>query len=172
MIVRVLRREDLRFLLLEGVMVLMGVLAALLVEGAREEAANRRAVRVATERLVLEVDQNAEELKDLQEVVTERLALLRELRSAISTERSLAELVPQFGGFRTPDFNNAAWDRLSRSSLGESADPDLLRDAFYLYEWNEQFEALDGEINDLVFSERQLLSGYEGFLLDHPSRGG
>ena len=150
---KVLRREDLRFLFLEALMILIGVLAALLLDSAREEAETRRGVRAARERLVLEVSQNRAELMDLEEAVSGRLSLLQQQRFGLQHGTSLADRMAEFGGFRTADFSDAAWDRLSRSYLGDSADPDLLRDAFYLYEWNAQFESLNGEINDLVFSE-------------------
>lgn len=32
-------------------------------------------------------------------------------------------------------------------------DPDLLAEAFYLYEWNRQFDQIDREINRFVYSE-------------------
>ena len=149
----VLRREDIRFLFLETAMVLLGVLAALLVDGAREQAATRRAVEAATERLVTEVRENIDELRDLNDVVSERVARLRGIQIEREEGVSLAQVQSQFGGFRTPEFNSAAWDRLSGSGLAEQADPDLLRDAFYLYEGNAQLKSLEEEMKDLVFSE-------------------
>lgn len=151
--VRVLRREDLRFLTLETVMVVIGVLAALFLDRVREDAENAGAVAAARIRLVVEVEHNRGELRELAEVVSGRLDLLLGQRAAVRPGTSLAGLVGEFGGFRTAEFSDAAWDRLSRSRLGEMADPDLLRDAFYLYEWNAQFEDLNGKISDLVFSE-------------------
>lgn len=151
--VRVLRREEIRFLILETLMVVVGVLAALFLDRVREDAENERTVAAARARLVTEVEQNREELQELVKVVSSRLDLLLQQRAEIPPGTSLAELVGEFGGFRTADFSDAAWDRLSRSYLGEMADADLLRDAFYLYEWNGQFEDLNGKISDLVFSE-------------------
>lgn len=150
---RFLRREDIRFLFLETAMILVGVLAALVVDGAREDAATRRAVEAATSRLAVEVQGNAQELNELFEVVGERVIRLRELRSDRYSGMSLAQIQSEFGGFRSPEFSSAAWDRLSRSALGEKADPDLLRDAFYLYEANTQLKSLDDQVKSLVFSE-------------------
>jgi len=194
--VRVLRREEIRFLILETLMVVVGVLAALFLDRVREDGENARTVAAARARLVTEVEQNREELQELVEVVSSRLDLLLQQRAEIPPGTSLAELVGEFGGFRTADFSDAAWDRLSRSYLGEMADADLLRDAFYLYEWNGQFEDLNGKISDLVFSElffsperfgvasaiaerimrqqmtwaRQLLPNYDEFLVAYPNQ--
>lgn len=96
---------------------------------------------------------NAQELTDLFEVVEERIVRLRELRGSRYSGKSLAQLQSEFGGFRSPELSAAAWDRLSRSALGEQADPELLRDAFYLYEANTQLKSLDDRVKNLVFSE-------------------
>ena len=167
---RVIRREDLRFLFLETLMVLIGVFAALFLDGAREEARTARAVEAATMRLVREVRQNQQELESLSEVVSTRVVLLRQQRDALEPGIALSGAVGGFGGFRTADFSDAAWARLSRSQLGESADPDLLRDAFFLYEWNAQFEGLNEEINDLVFSELFFSPGKVAVALDISER--
>ena len=147
-----MRRQDIKYLALEALVVVFGVLAALLVERVREERAHERAAAVAGGRLTAEVAQNLAELRDLQEVVQERVGYLRALREE-KTPGSLAELVGRFEGYRTPDLSGAAWTRLSTSDLADAVDPQLMADAFYVYEWNRQFDQLEREINRLVYSE-------------------
>lgn len=146
-------RDDVRFLVLEGLMVLFGVLAALFVDGWREDAQVARAVEAAMVRLDAEVEQNLAELDDLREVVEHRLSLLRGVKAELDGTTSLADHVATFEGFRTPDLNSAAWERSSRDFLANHMPDEYLHDAFVLYEWNEQFDALDAEINRLVYSE-------------------
>lgn len=137
---------------LEGFVVLFGVLAALLVDRVREDVVQHRAARAAVDRLFEEVAQNLGEMRGLQHVASERLDSLRALRDA-PPDLGLSDLIGRFYGFRTPDLSEAAWERLSTSQLADSVDPELLSAAFYLYEWNHQFDRLDDQINRLVYSE-------------------
>ena len=58
-----------RYLALEGLVVLFGVLFALLVDRVREERVQQDAADAAVQRLVVEVTQNLGELRDLKSVV-------------------------------------------------------------------------------------------------------
>jgi hypothetical protein len=151
-------------------MVLIGVLAALFLDGIREDFESAKSVSAARLRLVSEVEQNQAELREMVEVVSDRLGRLRELRSNRSSDANLARLAPDFGGFRTAELSDGAWDRLSRSSLGDLVDQDFLRAAFNLYEWNEQLEVLNAEIRDLVFSELYFSPAKVGVALDISER--
>ena len=146
-------KERLGYLALEGIVVLFGVLAALLVDGARERSSQRHAAEAAEERVYREVSQNLDELQDLVDVVTDRLERLRALRDERPTGRPLSDLVDRFAGYRTPELSSAAWERLSGSQLADWVDPEVLEAAFYLYERIEAFDSLDGEINRLVFGD-------------------
>ncbi|MEN8143740.1 MAG: hypothetical protein ABFS14_02210 [Gemmatimonadota bacterium] len=146
-------RKTIGYLALEGVVVLFGVLAALLVEGARENAGRQQAAEASAERVFREVSLNAAELRDMQTVVTERLEKLRELQDEEPQGVALSALVQRFVGYRTPELSSAAWKRLSGSDLADWIDAEMLEEAFYLYERVEAFEDLDREINRLVFGE-------------------
>jgi hypothetical protein len=61
--------------------------------------------------------------------------------------------VSAFHGYRTPDLSEAAWLQLAGSTLADNVDPDFLMEAFYLYEWNGQYEQLEREITRLVYRE-------------------
>ncbi|MGD8362213.1 MAG: hypothetical protein PVJ04_12375 [Gemmatimonadota bacterium] len=146
-------RGDLKYLMLEGLVVVFGVLAALVVDGWREEAARRSAAESAFRRVIAEVSLNLQELEDLSATVAERLERLRSLKTDAPPGVPLSELINRFTGYRTPDLREAAWDRLSGSDLSDLVDQDLLNEAFYLYEWGRQFDGLDLEIYRLTYSE-------------------
>ncbi len=146
-------RRDFRYLALEAVIVLFSIIAALFVDSAREEAACRAAAQAAVERLMLEVDLNLHELRAMRDDVTTRLRQIRALRDQPPADVGLAELIDRFQGYRTPDLAEATWERLSGSDLASVVDPDLLAEAFRLYEWNRQFDQIDREISRFVYSE-------------------
>ena len=148
-----MHRKDPRYLALEAVVVLFGVLAALFVDGIRDEAARQDAAAAGVERLFAEASQNLNELRDLSDVVNDRLVLIRALRDDAQEDAGLADLVARFHGYRTPDLSEGAWQRLSGSSLADSVDPELLAEGFYLYQLNRHFSQLDQSINQLVYSE-------------------
>jgi len=58
-----------------------------------------------------------------------------------------------FGGYRTPDLREAAWECLSGSDLSDLVDDNLLREVFHLYKWGRQFDGLNLEIYRLIYSE-------------------
>jgi hypothetical protein len=148
-----IRRGDLKYLVLEGFVVLFGVLLALLVDGLREGAAQREAGAAAVDRVLEETRQNLLEIEDLVEVVEGRLGQLRALEDDVPANAGLSDLIGRFRGYRSPELNEAAWLRLSGSSLADAVDPTFLTEAFYLYEWNHQYTQLDREISRLVYSE-------------------
>lgn len=148
-----MNKRDRKYLTIEGVVVLFGVLIALVVDHARQQWLEDREAQIALSRVYLELDHNLTQLEDLQTVGTDRLARLRELRSIEGSEHSLADLMSRFSGYRTPDLNEAAWNRLVQSRLADSIDPQLLEQAFQIYEANQLFDGLDWEINRLVYSE-------------------
>jgi hypothetical protein len=149
----VMRRGDLKYLILEGFVVLFGVLLALLVDGVRQTAAERTAAEAAVQRVHVEVARNLDELLDLTVVVEQRLGQLRALHTDAPQGAALSDLIGRFRGYRTPDLSEAAWRRLSGSDLSDLVDPALTTDAFYLYEWNRQYQNLNLEINRLIYSE-------------------
>ena len=146
-------RRDFRYLALEAMVVLFSIIAALFVDSARAEAARRASAAVGVERLMLEVEQNLRELHAMRDEVATRLGQLRALRDDPPPAAGLAELINRFQGYRTPDLAEAAWERLSGGDLAGDVDPDLLADAFRLYEWNRQFDQIDQEITRFVYSE-------------------
>lgn len=101
----------------------------------------------------MEVRGNLAELRDVDSVASRRLDSLAALRSDPSTQGSLAGLVDRFGGYRVPDLNKAAWERLSRSALADRLPADYVVAAFRLYSSHEYFDELNDQVNRLVFSE-------------------
>ncbi|WP_308363786.1 MULTISPECIES: hypothetical protein [unclassified Microbulbifer] len=148
-----IRQGDWRRLLVDTLVVLIGVLAALVLNNVREDVVAERAARVATVRLIQEVEQNAEELRNIHEEVERRLSLLRELREQLPADKSLRDLVGQFHGYSMPELNASSWEYLSRSALADAVDSELLQEAFALYSINKHFDRLNEQIQDIVYSE-------------------
>ncbi len=148
-----IRRGDLKYLALEAVVVLFGVLAALLVDGVRAEAGRQEAAEEAVQRVFTEVAQNLDELLGLRDDVAGRLERLRAVGSDAPADVALVALTSRFGGYASLDLSEGAWERLSRSDLADSVDPELLEEAFYIYERHQWFEALTLEMYSLVFGE-------------------
>ncbi|AMX01630.1 hypothetical protein [Microbulbifer thermotolerans] len=146
-------RADVRRLLLDTLVVLIGVLAALLVNNIREEMVAKQAAREATDRLLQEMALNAEELRSFREMVDVRLSALLDLRQELPADKSLRELIGRFHGYRILDLDDSSWEYLSHNALASSVDPELLHEAFALYSVNAQFEELNGRIHDIVYSE-------------------
>ena len=92
--------RSIRSLVLEGLMVLFGVLAALLVDEWRQDVAVSHTVEAATVRLNEEVERNLAELVALDSVVTVRLSQLRAIEPSDHPGKGLADLVGMFVGYR------------------------------------------------------------------------
>lgn len=148
-----LLRGEGRRLLVDTLVVLIGVLAALVLNNVREDMLAQQAARGATERLIQEVATNAEELRNAREVVQRRLSLLRELQGDVPPGESLKDLVLQFGGFWSVSLEASSWEYLSRSALADAVDPQLLQEAFALYKTNGSFDRLNDQMGEFVYSE-------------------
>jgi hypothetical protein len=146
-------RGDLRLLALEGLMVLFGVLAALLVDEWREDRALRAQAETARTHLVAEVRGNLGELESMRDIVSDRLALLDDLHGEMDGSVSLDSLSYRFGGYRQPDLAEGAWLRFSTSGIAERVPPELVHDAFALYAGHRYFQGLTDQVSRLVFSE-------------------
>lgn len=149
-----LLRGEWRRLLVDTLVVLIGVLAALVLNNIREDIAAERAARDATSRLIQEVVDNAEVLRSTREVAQRRLSALQELRrEQLPVDKSLKDVVDRFHGYWVVELNSSSWEYLSRSALADSVDPNLLQSAFALYKANRRFDQLNGQIQDFVYSE-------------------
>lgn len=148
-----LRRGEIRFLVLEGLIVLFGVLTALLVDEWREERGLREEARSAIAALVAEVERNQAELQEVDSVVSLRLGRLRDLGPEMDGTVALGAVTGRFGGYRTPELSEGAWLRLSTGAVASHVPDDLVADAFALYALHPYFERLDAEVTRLVFSE-------------------
>lgn len=159
-------RGEWRRLLVDTLVVLIGVLAALVLNNIREDIAAERAARGATSRLVQEVAQNAQELRNTREVVGRRISKLRKLREELPADRSLKDLMGQFHGYWVVELSASSWEYLSRSALANSVDPNLLQDAFALYKANRRFDQLNGQIQGFVYSEAFVSPGKAATAVD------
>lgn len=132
--------------------VLFSVLIALVVDGWRDDRAERRAVDEALLDVMVEVEANLSELRSFQQVVERRHQRLLAVEGEVDGTRPFDAYVDEFGGYRIPDLDDSAWERLRRLPLAHQVAPDPLREAFTLYSWNDLLEGLDNEVKELVFS--------------------
>lgn len=145
--------RDLRYLLFEGLIVVFSVLVALAVDEWRENRSLDARTEVALDRLTDEIVRNRAELAELADVVEDRLERLRTLADDPTAQGSLGRLIGRFGGYRSPEFSEAAWSRLVSSPLADRVDPAFLEGAFDLYAFHPYFRGLDEEVNRLIYSE-------------------
>lgn len=148
-----LRRDDLRFLALEGLIVLFGVLAALMVEDWRQDAELARSVDAARASLNAEVARNRDELVSVDSAVRVRRERLVEIEDEVDGSAPFANFTGRFGGYLLPELDRSAWNRASSDVLANEMPPEYLRDAFLLYGRNDVLEEMSGRILDLVFRE-------------------
>ena len=146
-------RRDIRFLALESLMVLLGVLVALFVDEWRQASAADAEAEAAVLRLAEEVRQNLRELNELDSVAAYRLGLLDDLEPELDGSQSLASMVGRFGGYRSPDLARSAWERISTGQVADRLPAAFREDAFRLYALHRYFDRLDEHVDRLVFSE-------------------
>ena len=143
------RRSGLRHLLLEGLVIVLSVLVALLVEDWRSERQARVEVIEALAVLEIEVGANLEELEAFMVVVTDRHERLVALASTVDGSRPFSEY--SFGGYPNPDLDVSAWARVRSDPVANRIAPGRLREAFLLYDHLSYFEKLADQVFQLVF---------------------
>ena len=143
------RRSGLQHLMLEGFVIVLSVLVALLVEDWRSERQARTGVEEALAVLDIEVRANLEELEAFMVVVTGRHERLVALASTVDASRPFSEY--SFGGYPTPDLDVSAWARVRSDPVANRIAPERLREAFLLYDHLSYFGKLADQIFQLAF---------------------
>lgn len=146
------RRDNYRFLILEGLMVLLSVLAALVMDDWRQNREVMERVTVAVERVVTEVIQNQGELEELVGNATARRDALGRMLEEAGGSRSLANRINEFGGYPVPDLSRAAWERVNSGAVADHVPEAFLDDAFDLYTLDGQYQSLADRIDEVVYS--------------------
>lgn len=146
-----LTRGDFRGLLLEGLVIVVSVVVALLVEDWRSNRQDRADVATAMAALDLEVRANLAELESFTTILAERHARLITMESEVDGSRPFSDYVGRFGGFRIPDLDQSAWARVSTDPLANRIAADRLREAFELYRAINVLLGLDDQVNRLVY---------------------
>ena len=139
-------------LLLEGIVIVLSVLVALVVEDWRSERAAADEVAGALVALEAEVQANLEELENFVAVVTDRHDRLVAIASEIDGSRPFSEYVGRFGGYFVPDLDVSAWARIRSDPVANRIAPERLREAFLLYDYLDFLLQMDDQIIQLAFS--------------------
>ena len=140
-----------RHLLAQGFVIVFSVLFALLVEDWRGERESTKEVTAALAALDLEVRANLEELDSFLVVVSERHDRLVATGPLIDGSRPFSDYVARFGGYRHPDLDVSAWERVRSDPLANRVASERLREAFILYRGLEALLGLDDQVGRLVF---------------------
>jgi hypothetical protein len=135
----------------EGVMVLLGVMLAFLMEEYREEREREQLAVAAMQRVNLEVASNFSEVIAIHAITRERLAKLESLESAADDTLPFTRLIPRFTGYPFLQTDRSAWSGMQLGAYLDKVAPDYLADVFVIYDWNEVLKSLDDRVTDLVF---------------------
>ncbi|MDX1443214.1 MAG: hypothetical protein R3270_05460 [Gammaproteobacteria bacterium] len=133
---------------LEFVAIVLGVMIALTMDEWREEREIEHNIAIAMERLNDEILLNHSRLLDALPVIEERYARLAAIQ--VDRERSFADLVERFGGYRVPELKDSVWRRVSGDRLANRMPAGYIEAGFRLYNHNELLDSLRLEINDLM----------------------
>ena len=148
-----LSKENIRYLLLEGVVVLFSVLLALMIDGWQEDRRERQEVRENVQALNVEIRSNLEALQSFLSTVEERHGRLLHLEQRIDNSRSFESYTGDFGSYALPDLDTSAWERMRQNPLMSRVDPEYLHDAFILYRWHDVMSGYDKQIIQMAYSE-------------------
>ena len=141
----------LRHLFVQGLVIVFSVLFALLAENSWAERKAKHDAAVALAVLELEIRANLEELEGFLVVVSERYDRLIATEPTIDGSRPFSDYVGNFGGYRHPDLDVSAWERVRSDPLANRVAPERLREAFILYRNLETLLTLDHQVSRLVF---------------------
>lgn len=145
--------RDIRFLLLEGVVVLIGVVLALMVDEWREERSAQQQANEIMRQLNAEIALNLKELRLSHETVSERLTVLHNIRDEVDGSAMFLSYLPQFQGYNTPDLNRSAYERAVGHTVVGRLPSEYTREAFIIYRGNADIVGLEDDINRLIYSE-------------------
>ena len=148
-----LSKENIRYLLFEGVVVLFSVLLALMIDAWQEDRRGCQEVRENVQALNVEIRSSLEELQSFLGIVEGRHERLQPLEQRIDNSRSFASYTGDFGGYRVPDLDTSAWERMRQNPLMNRVDLEYLRDAFILYRWHDLMSGYDKQIIQMAYSE-------------------
>jgi hypothetical protein len=135
----------------EGLMVLLGVMLAFLMDDYREERERGQLAAAAMQRVELEVASNFAEVIAMNAITRERLAKLDALEPDANATVAFIRLIPKFTGYAFLQADRSAWSGMQLGSYFDKVPPDFVSDVFPIYDWNEVLKSLDGTVRDLVF---------------------
>ena len=145
-------RRGWKWLFLETITVLVGVLLAFLVEEWREDYQIQQEVELAKERIFEEIRLNYDFLQDFKQHVDERYKLIKELKPHVDNTKPFTELRHHFIGYRFVQFQSSAWQRANANQLANRMDEELLTEALKIYNWNDTLTIHNRRIDQIRFT--------------------
>lgn len=130
--------------IIEGSMVLVGVLLALFVDSWREDLEFRDLVEVTEARIVEEIASNRDRLTSYREDFVERQEQLVVWGGGLDLNRGILYQLESFPGIPSTFINRSAWSMANNSQITEYIDHEFYDEAFQLY---ANGEALEGRLD-------------------------
>ncbi|MFA8436465.1 MAG: hypothetical protein ACEPOZ_18300 [Marinifilaceae bacterium] len=132
--------------------VLLSVYLAFLITEWREQHKLKKDVKMAMERLNLEIFRNYETMIDFHEEVTHRLEKMQEIERIWTPDRNFSSYVSIFGGYQIAKFKQAAWNRVSSSELANMMPVEYVERVHNLYEGANGLVKHNDMINKVLYS--------------------
>lgn len=144
--------------IIEGSMVLVGVLLALLVDSWREDLEFQERVDITEAQIVKEIQGNRDRLIDYRDDFVERQERLEVWGANLDTSQGILRQLQGFPGIPGTFMNRSAWSMANNSQITEHINYDFYDAAFKLYALDETTEdqldvALDVLLNVQGFDE-------------------
>lgn len=142
--------------IIQGAMVLLGVLLALFVDEWREDQEFQRSVVIAEELVLLEINANHERLTANRDDFIDRRERIAEWRATLNMDEAILTQLENFPGIPSTFINRSAWTMANNSRLTEYIDHEFYDAAFQLYDYGES-------LNDRLQVALELLVNVEAF---------
>ena len=133
--------------------VLLSVYLAFLITEWREEQKIKKEVKMAKERLNLEIFQNYKSMITFHDDVSNRLEKMQEIETIQSSKKSFQSYIGIFGGYQIARFKHAAWDRVSNSNMANLMSAEYVEQVHSLYEGLRNLEKHNDIITKILYSD-------------------
>ena len=153
-------------LMIEGFVVLFGVMAAFLITEWRQGVEGKKAVIQGQARLNEEILDTYQSMKIFEQDVSQRLEKLINLESEIDGSLAMKDYFKHFTGFRVTEIYDATWSRINRVNIVEGFKPEYYEDAANLYLHLSYIEKYNLELyglnlNPIIYQPEQAKVAYQ-----------
>lgn len=152
--------------MIEGSMVLAGVLAALFVDSWREDLEFQDLVLATEQNVQQEIESNLQRLIEYREVFTSGEQRLHEWGDALDLETGILHQLDGFPGIPSTFLNRSAWSMANNSQITEYLNYNFYDKAFVLYANGEAMERRLQIALEVMFDVQGFDPNYTASLLE------